>query len=382
MPKNLKILHLPTTVGGNPQGLSHYLNQVGVQSESWTLAQNYFGYLADRVICQPGDSRLAVEFKRIFALRYIFKCDLVFFNYGAGFFRPFFVVETSLFSRWLRPLIHCYCYYVSFFGFFEILLLRLRGVKIFIQYQGDDARQGDFSKKNFLINFAGRVDSSYYSLKTDEMKRKQIAYYAKFADRIYALNPDLLHLLPSDAEFLPYSHINLDDWIPTYNQLNNRPLRIGHAPSNRNVKGTDLLLAAVENLKREGFLFELVLVEGSSNSEAKDIYKTIDVLVDQLFAGWYGGLAVEAMALGKPVIAYIRDDDLHFIPAAMRKELPIIRAEPSSIQSVICQVLQMSKQELLQLAKRSRAYVEKWHDPLRIAERVKADIQQALCENA
>jgi len=66
----------------------------------------------------------------------------------------------------------------------------------------------------------------------------------------------------------------------------------------------------------------------------------------------------------------------------MRKELPIIRAEPSSIQSVICQVLQMSKQELLQLAKRSRAYVEKWHDPLRIAERVKADIQQALCENA
>lgn len=382
MKKNIKVLHLPTTVGGNPQGLSLHLNQVGIQSESWTLTQNYFGYPADYVICNPEDSLIRRELKRLFALRYIFKYNLVFFNYGSGLFRPFFNVSLERFPKWLRPLIKLYCCYVSLLGILEVTLLSWKGTRIFIQYQGDDARQGDFSRTNFDITFADRVDRFYYSKETDEMKRKQIAYYAKFADRIYALNPDLLHVLTSNAEFLPYSHISIVDWSPTYTSLNEQPIRIGHAPSNRSIKGTDILLAALDNLKREGFSFELVLVEGLSNSEAKDIYKTIDILVDQLFAGWYGGLAVEAMALGKPVIAFIRDSDLLFIPAAMKDELPIIRTEPSTLQSVIRHVLQMTRQELLQLAKRSRSYVEKWHDPFKIAERIKADMEQAFYENA
>jgi hypothetical protein len=41
-----------------------------------------------------------------------------------------------------------------------------------------------------------------------------------------------------------------------------------------------------------------------------------------LFAGWYGGLAVELMALGKPVLAYIREEDLSFVDPQMRYELP------------------------------------------------------------
>ena len=77
---------------------------------------------------------------------------------------------------------------------------------------------------------------------------------------------------------------------------------IGHAPSHRAVKGTNLIIDALNSLKKKGFSFELVLIEGLSNSEARKKYETVDVLVDQLFAGWYGGLAVEAMALGKPVL--------------------------------------------------------------------------------
>jgi len=173
----------------------------------------------------------------------------------------------------------------------------------------------------------------------------------------------------------------LNEWQPCFTQMETRPLRIGHAPSHRGVKGTELILKALESLEIQGFPFELVLVEGLSNAEAKERYKTVDVLVDQLYAGWYGGLAVEAMALGKPVIAYIRNDDLQFLPMGMREDLPIINAQPGNIQVVLQQVLQMNRSELLQLAKRSRAYVEKWHDPVRIAERIKADIEQAFCEN-
>jgi hypothetical protein len=196
--------------------------------------------------------------------------------------------------------------------------------------------------------------------------------------KTYALNPDLLHVLPPGSEFLPYSHISLEDWPPCYTQMESRSLRIGHAPSHRGVKGTGLILDALDSLKREGFGFELVLIEGLSNAEAKERYKTVDLLVDQLFAGWYGGLAVEAMALAKPVVVYIRDEDLKFIPSEMAAELPFIRATPHNIQSVLREVLEMPRARLLELAKRSRSYVERWHNPITIAQRIKDDIVQAI----
>ena len=122
----------------------------------------------------------------------------------------------------------------------------------------------------------------------------------------------------------------------------------------------------------------MILVEGVSHEEACRQYKFIDVLVDQLFAGWYGGLAVEAMALGKPVLVYIREDDLHFIPSEMREELPFIRVTPDNIKEGLKKVLGMPREELLSVAKASRAFVEKWHDPVRIVSKIKGDYTNAL----
>jgi glycosyltransferase involved in cell wall biosynthesis len=210
------------------------------------------------------------------------------------------------------------------------------------------------------------------------LKRKQIKLFEQNCVKIYALNPDLLHVLPIDSEFLPYSHISLREWSPVYTQLEERPLRIGHAPTHRSVKGTDLIIKAVENLKEKGFNFEFVLVEGLSNVDAKEKYKTIDVLVDQLFAGWYGGLALEVMALGKPVIVYIREEDLKFIPEGMKTDLPFFKTTPDDIELTIKYVLELPRKNLLEVAKKSRDFVERWHDPLKIANRIKNDIENTL----
>ncbi len=374
----MKVIHLPTTVGGNPQGISRHLNELGVKSETWTLRQNYFGYPADKVIFLDNNSRLISEFKKFLALRYVFLCDIVFFNFGTSLYQIDFEKDLENLSFFKKTLSKMYSSYVSFMGRLELFLLKKMNVPIFIQYQGDDARQGDFSRLNFDITFANRVEENYYPSFTDDIKRKQIVTFSKSAAKIYALNPDLLHVLPDCAEFLPYSHVNLTDWEPCYTQLEERPLRIGHAPTNRSVKGTDLIINALDQLEKDGYKFEFVLIEGYSNAEAKEIYKGIDVLVDQLFAGWYGGLAVESMALGKPVIAYIREQDLQFIPLEMRDDLPIFRSEPENIYTCLANILNMTRQDLLSTAKKSRTYVEKWHDPIKIAERIKRDMMDQL----
>ena len=91
------------------------------------------------------------------------------------------------------------------------------------------------------------------------------------------------------------------------------------------------MLDAIARLQAEGSALELLLVEKLSHAEARRVYERADLLVDQLLAGWYGGLAVELMALGKPVVCYIRESDLKFIPPQMQQDLPIINARPMRI---------------------------------------------------
>nr|WP_275330576.1 hypothetical protein [Nodosilinea sp. TSF1-S3]MDF0364665.1 hypothetical protein [Nodosilinea sp. TSF1-S3] len=373
----MKVLHLPTTVGGNPQGLSHHLQALGVESETWILTQNTFGYPADKVILLPTDSRLQRWLKKLTALRYVLQdYDIVHFNFGQTLFSPA-PPSPQTKDSWLRRIRAVFARAAQWL---ELSILRFRQVPLFVHYQGDDARQGDFCRNHFDITIAKRVDESYYNSFSDDHKRLQIKRLSHFCSKIYALNPDLLYVLPPQAEFIPYSHISLQDWTPVYNQLENRPLRIGHAPSHRQAKGTDLLLDALNHLSSQGYDFELVLVENKPHAEAMRCYQDIDVLVDQLFAGWYGGLAVEAMALGKPVLVYIRESDLHFIPTAMRRDLPFIQVDPTSLEVGLKKVLEMPRQMLYELAQKSRAFVEKWHDPIAIAQRIKTDYEQALIQ--
>jgi glycosyltransferase involved in cell wall biosynthesis len=109
-----------------------------------------------------------------------------------------------------------------------------------------------------------------------------------------------------------------------------------------------------------------------------NVYEDADLVVDQLLVGWYGGLAVEAMALERPVVAYLREEDLGFLPPDMRAELPVVSAEPATIYDVLKALLTTRRGELADLGRRGRAFVCRWHDPLRIAEELRADYEAAV----
>ena len=380
MKNNYTVIHLPTTVGGNSSGLSFALKKIGVRSCVISFDQNYINYATDFTIFKKNDGYIKKEVKRFFLLLFVLKyANIIHYNSGT-------TIATSI----PYPLIYVYhksiklyilkiigAFYLNLFELIELNLLKLFNKKIFITFQGDDARQGDYLTKNYNFSIATQVDESYYNRRSDNFKRKKIKRIAKFANKIYALNPDLLNVLPKESEFIPYSHINLLDWPPHFSVVIDRPIRFLHAPSNRAVKGTELIISALDKLKSEGYKFEFILVEGMSNEQAKKIYQSVDVLIDQLFAGWYGGLTVELMSLGKPAIAYIRESDLKLIPQEMADDLPVIRATPSNIFEILKDVLSLSPAEIYKLGLESRAYVEKWHDSLEIARKIDFDYRHS-----
>jgi glycosyltransferase involved in cell wall biosynthesis len=367
-------------VGGNPQGLSRHLRLLGVQSETWVLEQNYLAYRCDRVIWSPPDGIIARELRRWRAIfDALLFADVLHFNFGTSLaypVQPRSVTEKKVARKLARRLFSAY---TKLLQLIELNLYRMAGIPMFVHYQGDDARQGDESLARFKVSIAANVGEGYYDRSSDDFKRRMIRRMARYCEAIYTVNPDLMHVLPPSSQFVPYSHISLLEWLPLYPDPNGTaPLRIGHAPSHRAVKGTDLLLRAIEALRKEGHIVELVLVEGTSHESAKRQYQSVDVLVDQLFAGWYGALAVEAMALGKPVMVYIRQEDLHFIPAEMRCELPFFQVEPDTILDGLRTIVTMPRSELHAIGRRSRAFVERWHDPRTIAASMKAAYEGAL----
>ncbi len=378
--KKLRIIHLPYDIGGNPSGLNNFLNSNGVESKLLVILKNKFSYYTpDEIISKNSDSILQVEIKKILALRYIFENDIIFFNFGTGLFSHFINRDLNKNKKFHKFILNkLYDFYSYLMSYIEVILIKLLKRKLLIQYQGDDARQGDFCQKNYKIHPAKEVSKGYYNKESDKGKRKAIKFYSKYCDKIYALNPDLINVLPQGTSFLPYSNVDLEEWYPNYKKDYRKKIRIGHAPTNRGCKGTKYLIEAVKRLKDEGYKFEFILIESISNKEAKEIYKTLDVLVDQFFCGWYGGLALELMSLGKPVVAYIREEDLLNIPKGMKKEIPIINTQSNQIYGTLKRLIKMPKSELIKKGLLSREFVEKWHDPNKIAQGIIRDISKII----
>ena len=375
--KALRILHCPHNFAGNPGNLAKVERKIGLKSWAVTCERNFFSYHCDEYV---GDEKFfKKEFKRwkLF-FRALFQFDIIHFNAGHSIM-PDWSTGEKYTHPFFKKLHH---FYIRFFTLKDLFVLKLFKKGIAVTYQGDDARQGEFCKKNFKITFVNEVPRDYYVKAYDLFKKRKIQTFEKYADCIYSLNPDLLYVLPKKAKFLPYAHINLDEWLPVYVSKNeDRILTVVHAPSDRLVKGTKYIVTAVERLKKEGLRFNFILVENMPNEKAKEIYKKADILIDQLLAGWYGGLAVELMALGKPVIAYIRKEDLKFIPARMKNELPIINATPKTIFNVLKKYITTDKGKLVSIGGKSRQYVERWHDPIKITKRLERDYKRILKKN-
>ena len=142
-----------------------------------------------------------------------------------------------------------------------------------------------------------------------------------------------------------------------------RPL-IVHAPSSRRRKGTEHVVAACEGLDAD-----LELVEGLHHDEAFERYRAADIVVDQLNAGWYGVFAIEAMALGKPVVTFLHDEAVQRTEEAFGTRVPIVSATAETLRETL-RPLVADAARRRELGAASRAYVERVHDLERVADRL------------
>lgn len=375
MKNKLKILHLPTTVGGNPQGLSKAEKELGFSSHTLCITQNYLAYNVDEIVLKGKNRRLTDELFIFWAaIKSLLRgYDVHHYNFGKSLSPARHYSKVSNFSKW-----KVFLYtdvYARVFELWDVKLAKLMGKTVLVTYQGSDARQSSYCRNNYPIHYFHDLKDDYDN-QEDSFKRGRIKVFSKHADFIYSVNPDLLNVLPKRAKFTPYASVDYRDWKNIGVSENLEIPHIVHAPSNRTIKGTKFILDAFERLEEDNISFRYTLVENMPNPEACKVYETADLLVDQLLAGYYGGVAVELMSLGKPVICYMREEDMVHLPKEMWAECPIINSTPNDIYKVLKEWLLDKKDKLAEQGQKSRAYVEKWHDPQKIAQSIIDDCNQ------
>jgi glycosyltransferase involved in cell wall biosynthesis len=189
---------------------------------------------------------------------------------------------------------------------------------------------------------------------------EQLAY-ARGADARIVGSYDALRWVP-DAHVVPPG-LDLHDYTPVPSEDRRRPVVL-HAPSSRSRKGTEHVIAACE-----GLYVDLDIVEGLRHDEARRHYERADIVVDQLNAGWYGVFALEAMALGKPVLGYLREEAVRETESALGVEVPIVPVTKETLRERIAE-LAASADARRRIGASGRAYVEHVHDADKGADRL------------
>jgi len=189
---------------------------------------------------------------------------------------------------------------------------------------------------------------------------EQLAY-ARGADARIVGSYDALRWVP-DAHVVPPG-LDLRDYTPVPSEDRRRPVVL-HAPSSRSRKGTEHVIAACE-----GLYVDLDIVEGLRHDEARRHYERADIVVDQLNAGWYGVFALEAMALGKPVLGYLREEAVRETESALDVEVPIVPVTKETLREQIAE-LAASADARRRIGAASRTYVEHVHDADKGADRL------------
>ena len=155
---------------------------------------------------------------------------------------------------------------------------------------------------------------------------------------------------------IKYKCLDLNLWhpnltVPEEHRLenNNDELIILHSyfeedrdDNKKNIKGSPHIIKAINELKNEGHKIKLTYIKDKHLSEMKYYQVQADIVIDQLIYGWWGSTSIETMALGKPVICFLRESWMKNFKKNYPeiKSIPIINANIFNIKDVLRKLIE------------------------------------------
>lgn len=244
----------------------------------------------------------------------------------------------------------------------DLPLYKLFGKKVVMEYLGTDVEL-----------WLGRNGVDGHGRKIDRVKLvKRVYRQARMVNKQLVCAPcyyqyvDNSIILPLALDLSSFDYHPLDLYP-------GKELIIMHCPTNRRQKKSDYIEAALDRLKAEGYKFKYKCITNVTHDQLKEEYISSDIVIDQL-NGWFGTVSIEAMALGRPVIAGYYPHLCHY--DKRYENMPIINADIYNIYDVLKGILD-GKCNLEAISKASRDFVMRVHDVKPITKQL-IDIYESL----
>lgn len=333
--KKLRIIHSPFDMAGQAWVLSNTLKNLGHKSSLLVYAKNKYGYGFDYFI-DIKSYNLKKRKDKISLLLKLFP-----FILGYGIFH--FHIGRSLWKDYK-----------------DVPYLKALGKKIVVHFWGSELRQLDIAKK-YKYHYAREVEIDTVK---EEAKRELVRFWQKNADLIITSDFELQEYAPHSVVLpLVYDFTNINKLKPKFNS---GKIKILHASTRDYIKGTKYIIPIVEKLKKEykNKKIEFILVENTTHETALKLYSEADIMIDQILLGSYGVFSIESMALGKPVLCYIREDLMNKYP-----NLPIVSAHPDNLYERL-KMLVENEGLRKSLGEKGIEYVRNRHDPEKVVKKL------------
>lgn len=336
----MKILHAPFNIAGQASIISRAQRQIGHQSDVLIFYDNNFGYENDFDLKTKTTNKWKIKFVFLFYfIKAVSQYDILHFHSGHGL---------------LPRLLDFYCY----------TILKKKTV---MHYWGSDVIQSDIAKKYTL--FTDEIFKKVYPTLNNEKKRAQLRWMESKVDATIVGDFSLLPYSPTSIVIRQAINLKkIKDIRPQTKK--NTPLKILHAPTKKDLKGTSIIESIVAKLKTK-YKISYERIENLPNQQALQKYAEADIIVDDILQGPYGILAIECMALQKPVICRIDDGLMHYYP-----DLPIVNSNPDTLLRNL-ETLITNEPLRRTLGKKGREYVLRHHDSIKIAQEL-VDLYERL----
>jgi len=210
--------------------------------------------------------------------------------------------------------------------------LHSKGKKIIVCYTGSDLRtRGVFPEIESISDLIVTVEFDHL----------------KFHDN--------LNYVPFPFDFL---------MLPDKKKRDPKRIVIGHAPTNRAAKGSDIIINAIERLKNKYSYVDIDLIEGMLYKEALERKSMCDIFIDQIGNLGYGINSIESLAMGSVTCSSLAPGFKEAFP-----DHPFIEIDAGNIEEKIDDLIQ-DKKKMENIA----AYGEKWarrfHDPIQVVTKI------------
>lgn len=238
-------------------------------------------------------------------------------------------------------------------NYIDLPILKRLNKKVFMHFRGEDCLNYD------IFNYwRAKARSEVYKRPpvNTPLQKHNINKLNKYCDEFFISTPSLKQALPRSILIPQVIEIDKIPFIGVNKKNDNDPIIIIHPTSSQWKFGTDFIIKSIKELKNKKYNVDFRIIEGVPYEKAKEIYKKADIGIDTMLQGWYGNISIEFMAMGKPVVCFIRNKWKNIKP-----ELPVYDSHPKLLTKRLEDLINNFKLRK-KLSLLGREYVEKHHN--------------------